>query len=56
MRILKLGAKAFIPVVMATSILFSSAPAAPASAYIRLVPNSEAAQIIKIAKAQVGDP
>ena len=41
---------------MATSILVSSAPAAPASAYVALVPNSEAAQIIKIAKAQLGDP
>jgi cell wall-associated NlpC family hydrolase len=55
-RILKLGAKAFIPVVMATSLLVSSAPAAPASAYVALVPGSEAAQIIKIAKAQLGDP
>ena len=55
-RVLKLGAKAFIPVVIATSVLISSAPAAPASAYTPLVPGSEAAQIIKIAKAQVGDP
>jgi cell wall-associated NlpC family hydrolase len=55
-RVLKLGAKAFIPVVMATSVLISSAPAAPASAYTPLVPGSEAAQIIRIAKAQLGDP
>jgi len=55
-RVLKLGAKAFIPVALATSVLVSSAPAAPASAYTPLVPGSEAAQIIKIAKAQVGDP
>jgi cell wall-associated NlpC family hydrolase len=41
---------------MAASILVGSAPAAPASAYTPLVPGSEAAQIIKIAKAQVGDP
>jgi cell wall-associated NlpC family hydrolase len=54
-RIFKLGVKAIIPVVMATSVLVSSAPTAPASAYTRLVPNSEAAEIIKIAKAQVGD-
>ena len=56
MRVFKLGAKAFIPVVLATSVLVSSAPATPASAYTPLVPGSEAAQIIKIAKAQVGDP
>ena len=56
MRVLKLGAKAFIPVVIATSVLFSTAPARPAAAYVALVPGSEAAQIIKIAKAQVGDP
>jgi cell wall-associated NlpC family hydrolase len=55
-RVLKLGARAFIPAVMATSILIGSAPAAPASAYTPLVPGSEAAQIIRIAKAQVGDP
>src|SRR3954453_22708395 len=41
---------------MATSVLISSAPAAPASAYTALVPGSEAAQIIRIAKAQLGDP
>jgi cell wall-associated NlpC family hydrolase len=55
-RVLKLGARAFIPAVMATSILIGSAPAAPASAYVSLVPGSEAAQIIKVAKAQIGDP
>ena len=56
MRVLSLGAKAFIPAALAVSILASSAPAAPASAYTALVPGSEAAQIVKIAKAQVGDP
>jgi len=54
-RVLSLGAKAFIPAALAVSILASSAPAAPASAYTALVPGSEAAQIVKIAKAQVGD-
>jgi len=53
-RVLKLGAKAFIPVVMATSVLISTAPSAPVAA-ASLVPGSEAAQIIRIAKAQVGD-
>jgi cell wall-associated NlpC family hydrolase len=53
-RIFKLGAKAFIPVVMATSVLIGSAPSAPVAA-ASLVPGSEAAQIIRIAKAQVGD-
>ena len=53
MRVLKLGARAFIPAVMAASIM-GSAPAAPASAY---TPPSPAAgpPIIRIAKAQVGD-
>jgi len=55
-RVLSLGAKAFIPAALAVSLLASSAPAAPASAYVSLVPGSEAAQIIKIAKAQIGDP
>ena len=55
MRVLKLGARALIPAIMATSILVGSAPTAPASATSRLVPGSEAAQIIRIAKAQVGD-
>ena len=54
MRIFKLGAKAFIPVVMATSVLIGSAPSAPVAA-ASLVPGSEAAQIIRIAKAQLGD-
>ena len=53
-RVFKLGAKAFIPVVMATSVLIGSAPSAPVAA-ASLVPGSEAAQIIRIAKAQVGD-
>ncbi|MFL5727157.1 MAG: C40 family peptidase [Chloroflexota bacterium] len=55
MLVFKLGAKAFIPVVMAASILIGSAPASPAAA-ASLVPGSEAAQIIRIAKAQLGDP
>jgi peptidoglycan DL-endopeptidase CwlO len=55
-RVLKLGANALIPAVMATSILVASAPAAPAAAYVSLVPGSEAAQIIRVAKAQLGDP
>jgi cell wall-associated NlpC family hydrolase len=54
-RGLRLGARAFIPVVIAASVLATSAPAAPVAA-ATLVPGSEAAQIIRIAKAQVGDP
>jgi cell wall-associated NlpC family hydrolase len=55
-RVLNLGAKAFIPAVLATTVLVSSAPAAPVAAYTPLVAGSEAAQIIRIAKAQLGDP
>ena len=54
MRVLKLGARAFIPAAMAASILVSTAPATPVAA-ASLVPGSEAAQIIRIAKAQLGD-
>jgi peptidoglycan DL-endopeptidase CwlO len=53
-RVLKLGAKGFIPVVMAASLLITTAPATPVAA-AGLVRGSEAAQIIRIAKAQLGD-
>lgn len=54
MRVLKLGARAFIPVVMAASVLVTTAPSAPVAA-AGPKPGSEAAQIIRIAKAQLGD-
>ena len=51
MRTLHLGARAFIPVALAGAVLFSFAPATPASASI----TTEAQQIVQIAKSQVGD-
>jgi cell wall-associated NlpC family hydrolase len=47
------GARAFIPAALAAAVLFSLAPSTPAAAY---TPTTEAAQIIRIAKAQLYDP
>ena len=52
MRTLHLGARAFIPVALAGTILFSVAPSTPAAA----AATTEAQQIVAIAKAQRGDP
>lgn len=54
MRFFRLGARAFIPAVMAASLLLTAAPAKPVEA-AGLVRGSEAAQIIRIAKLQLGD-
>ena len=51
MRTLHLGARAFIPVALAGTILFSLAPSTPAAAST----STEAQQIVRIAKAQLGD-
>ena len=48
----RMGARAFIPAVLAAAVLFSLAPSTPAAAYT----TTEAAQIIRIARAQLGDP
>jgi Cell wall-associated hydrolases (invasion-associated proteins) len=48
------GARAFIPVALAAAILISLAPSTPAAAAGPTT--TEAAQIIRIAKAQLGDP
>lgn len=48
-----LGARAFIPALLAGVVLIGLAPATPAAA---ATPTTEAQQIIKIARAQVGDP
>ena len=48
----KLGARAFIPLALAATILIGSAPSTPASA----TDTTEAQQIVRIARAQVGDP
>jgi NlpC/P60 family len=48
-----LGARAFIPVVFAGILLLGLAPATPAAAS---EPQTEAQQIIQIAKNQLGDP
>ena len=55
MRTATLGARAFIPVALVGAVLFTLAPstATPASA---AAPKTEAQQIIKIAKKQIGDP
>jgi cell wall-associated NlpC family hydrolase len=53
-RVLKLGARAFVPAIMAAALLIPAAPATPVEAG-GLVRGSEAAQIIRIAKLQVGD-
>ncbi len=52
MRTLRMGARAFIPRALAGAVLFSLAPSAPVAA----ATTKEAQQIIRIAKAQVGDP
>jgi cell wall-associated NlpC family hydrolase len=46
------GARAFIPAVLAAAVLFSLAPSTPVAAST----TTEAAQIIRIARAQLGDP
>jgi cell wall-associated NlpC family hydrolase len=48
-----MGARAFIPVALAASILVTLAPSAPVAASTT---TTEAAQIIRIARAQLGDP
>lgn len=52
MRFTILGARALVPAALAAALLFSAAPPAPASAAV----TSEASQVIRIAKAQLGDP
>ena len=52
MRTLRMGARAFIPLALAGAVLFSLAPSAPVAAST----TTEAQQIIRIAKAQLGDP
>ncbi|MEO8571409.1 MAG: NlpC/P60 family protein [Chloroflexota bacterium] len=49
----KLGARAFIPVALAATILFTLAPSTPAAA---TTTTTEAQQIVQIAKWQLGDP
>lgn len=53
MLTLRTGARAFIPAVLAGAVLFSLAPSTPAAAS---GPTTEAQQIVRIARAQVGDP
>jgi cell wall-associated NlpC family hydrolase len=48
-----MGARAFIPLALAGAVLFSLAPSTPAAA---TTTTTEAQQIIRIAKAQIGDP
>jgi cell wall-associated NlpC family hydrolase len=48
----RMGARAFIPAALAAAVLFSLAPTTPAAAST----TTEAAQIVRIARAQVGDP
>ena len=52
MRTPSLGARAFIPVALAGAVALAAAPSSPAAA----AEPTEAQQIIKIAKAQTGDP
>lgn len=52
MGTLRMGARAFIPLALAGAVLFSLAPSTPAAA----TTGTEAQQIIRIAKAQLGDP
>ena len=47
------GARAFIPAALAAAILLSLAPSTPAAA---TTTTTEAQQIIRIARAQLGDP
>jgi cell wall-associated NlpC family hydrolase len=53
-RGLRLGARAFIPALLAITFLVGNAPASPAAA-AGPKRGSEAAQIIRIAKAQLGE-
>jgi hypothetical protein len=55
LRTLRLGARAFVPAAIAATVLITAAPPAEAEAAEPSSP-SEAAQIIRIAKAQLGDP
>ena len=55
MRTPNLGARAFIPLALAGAVLFTLAPST-ASPVDAAGPKTEAQQIIKIAKAQIGDP
>ena len=48
-----LGARAFIPALLAGIVLIGLAPAAPAAA---ATPTTEAQQIIQIARSKMGDP
>ena len=48
-----MGARAFIPVVLAATIVITTAPATPVAASTA---TTEAAQIVRIARAQLGDP
>jgi hypothetical protein len=48
-----LGARAFIPALLAGIILIGLAPATPAAA---ATPTTEAGQIIQIARSKIGDP
>jgi len=52
LRTLHMGARAFIPLALAGAVLFSIAPSTPVAAST----GTEAQQIIRIAKAQLGDP
>jgi cell wall-associated NlpC family hydrolase len=51
LRTPRMGARAFIPLALAGAVLFSFAPSTPVAASY-----TEAHQIIRIAKAQLGDP
>ncbi len=53
MRTRHLGARAFIPFALAAAVLFTVAPTAPAAA---ATTTTEAQQIIRIARNQIGDP
>lgn len=55
MRTPTLGARAFIPMALAGAVLFTLAPASSGTA-AAAEPQTEAQQIIKIARAQTGDP
>jgi cell wall-associated NlpC family hydrolase len=53
MRSPQLGARAFIPVALAAAVLFTIAPSTSAATPTT---TTEAQQIVRIAKAQLGDP
>ena len=55
MRTPTMGARAFIPMALAGAVLFTLAPASSGTA-AAAEPQTEAQQIIRIAKAQTGDP